>query len=101
MAGYELNRRADEDFESIYIYGVLTFGLEQAEAYAAGMQARFEQLAEQPFLYPAMDHVRSGYRLSVYGSHAIYYRIYDGGVLIVRILRGQEVGAALAEEHGP
>lgn len=101
MAGYRLGKRADEDFESIYIYGVLTFGLEQAEAYAAGMEARFEQLANQPLLYPSIDHVKPGYRLSVYGSHAIYYRIEDDGVLIVRILRGQDVGVALSGAGHP
>ncbi len=100
MVGYRLSKRADEDFESIYMYGALTFGLEQADAYATGMQARFEQLANQPCLYPAVDHVRPGYRSSVYGSHAIYYRMVDDGVLIVRILRGQDVGTALAEEPG-
>ena len=99
MARYRLSKRADEDFESIYIYGALTFGLEQAEAYAAGMQARFVQLSNHPRLYPAIDHVRPGYRLSVYGSHAVYYCIDDEGVLIVRILRGQDVGAALTEEQ--
>ncbi len=100
MAGYRLSKRADEDFEAIYLYGVLTFGLEQAEAYAAGLQARFEQLADQPRLYPPIDHIRSGYRLSVYGSHAIYYCIHDRKVLIVRILRSQDIGTALAEERG-
>lgn len=99
MASYRLSERADEDYESIYLYGALTFGLEQAEVYATGMQIRFEQLSNQPLLYPAIDHVRPGYRLSVYGSHAIYYRIDDDDVLIVRILRNQDVGTALSKEN--
>ena len=37
----------------------------------------------------------AGYRLSVYRRHSIYFRPIDGGVLIVRILRNQDVGAAL------
>ena len=97
MAGYRLSECADEDFESIYIYSVLEFGLEQAESYAAGLQARFEQLADQPRLYPAIDHVRPCYRLSVYGSHCIYYRIDNNGVIFVRVLRGQDIGPALDE----
>jgi toxin ParE1/3/4 len=97
MVGYKLSALADEDFESLYVYGVLAFGLGQADVYVAGMQARFELLANQPRLYPAIDHVRLGYRLSVYGSHAIYYQIVDDGVLIVRILNGQDVSHALAE----
>lgn len=95
MADYRFSERAEEDYESIYVYGLLNFGLKQADAYATGMQRRFEQLASQPLLYPAIDHVRPGYRVSVYGSHAIYYRVDDGHVLIVRILRNQDVAAAL------
>lgn len=53
------------------------------------------RLATQPELYPSIEHVRSGYRLSVYRSHSIYYRLDDCGVVIVRILRSQDVGAAL------
>ncbi|MDT0499179.1 type II toxin-antitoxin system RelE/ParE family toxin [Algiphilus sp. W345] len=98
MATYRLSNSADQDFDSLYVYGVLTFGLEQADAYAAGMQARFTQIAEKPRLYQAVDDIRPGYRRSVYGSHAIYYRIEDGGVLIVRILRGQDVSVALTHE---
>lgn len=99
MAIYKLSRTADTDFESIFIYGVLTFGLQQADSYAQGMQARFEQLAQKPYLYPAIDHIRQGYRLSVYHSHSIYYYIDSDSVVIGRILRSQDVGRALAEEH--
>lgn len=71
MASYKLSKSADKDFEPIFIYGVLTFGLKQADLYAAGMVARFEQVAHHPLLYPAIDHIRPGYRLSVYQSHSI------------------------------
>ena len=35
MASYRLSKRADEDFESIYLFGLLSFGLIQAGAYAS------------------------------------------------------------------
>ena len=95
MAGYRLSKRADEDFESIYLYGLLNFGLAQADAYADGLEKRFEQIAAQPDLYPAIDHVKPGYRFSVYQSHSVYYRMEPAGVLIVRILRNQELKTAL------
>lgn len=93
-ASYRLSERADDDFESIYVFGLLNFGLLQADAYADGIEARFEQIATQPDLYPAIDHVKPGYRLCVYKSHSIYYRIDDNSVVIVRILRNQDVEAA-------
>jgi toxin ParE1/3/4 len=100
MVGYRLSKQADADFESIYLFGVMTFGLQQAEEYVAGLEARFERLAEHPLRYPSIDHVRPGYRASVYGSHTIYYRNDEGGVLIVRILGKQDFGPALAEQPG-
>ena len=75
MANYELTRVAGEDFENIFDYGIDTFGLDQAIKYLNGMKLRFDELAEQPELYPAVDHIRKGFRHSVYGSHSIYYRI--------------------------
>lgn len=68
MANYQLSKRADEDFESIYLFGLLNFGLIQADAYVDGLEERFEQIAAQPDLYPAIDHLKPGYRLSVYQS---------------------------------
>lgn len=98
MASYRLSNRADGDFEAIFMYGVLTFGLRQAEEYALGLAARFEKIAHQPCLYRKVDHIKRGCRLSVYNSHSIYYRIDQHGVLIVRILRNQDAGIALTAE---
>ncbi len=97
MGSYELTKAADEDFENIFDYGIDTFGLDQALKYLNGMKQRFGELAEQPRLYPAVDHIREGYRRSVYGSHSIYYRIEPKRVLIVRILGRQDSAKAFQE----
>ena len=62
MASYELATAADEDFENIFDCGIDTFGLDQALKYQNQMKQRFCELAEQPMLYPAVDHIRKGYR---------------------------------------
>lgn len=62
MANYELSQAAERDFESIFEYGIDTFGLDQALRYQNGMVQRFDKLAAQPRLYPAVDHIRAGYR---------------------------------------
>jgi toxin ParE1/3/4 len=49
-----------------------------------------EELAENPRLWPAVDHIRPGYRRSVYGRHSIYYRIDPDAIVIVRILGQQD-----------
>ncbi len=42
-------------------------------------------------LYPAVDHIRVGYRRSVCGAHSIYYRIEGEGVEIIRIIGRQDL----------
>jgi toxin ParE1/3/4 len=96
MPGYELSCAADQDFENIFEFGIDTFGLDQALSYQNGMKERFDKLAEQPQLYPAVDHIRAGYRRSVYGSHSIYYRIDSQGVVIARILGQQDLTDAFS-----
>ncbi len=95
MAKYRLSVQAANDLEQIFIYGVLNFGLSQAESYAEGLQQHIVELAAHPRRYPAVDEIREGYRRSVYGSHSIYYRVEGNFSLIVRILRNQDTTAAL------
>jgi len=59
------------------------------------MSQRFGERAEQPKLYPIVDHIRKNYRRSVYHSHSIYYRIEPERAFIVRILGQQDVTKAL------
>lgn len=48
-------------------------------------------LADQPLLYPAVDHLREGYRRSVCGVHSIFYRIDGKNVKIIRVLKNQDL----------
>jgi toxin ParE1/3/4 len=95
MARYELANNADEDFENIFNFGIDTFGLAQAMDYQQGMKKRFKELAEQPEIYQTVEHIRAGYRRSVYHSHSIYYKIEPTRIFIVRILGQQDPARAL------
>ncbi len=55
------------------------------------MQARLSELANFPLHYPAVEHIRKGYGMSVYGAHSIYYQIQNDYVLIVRIMGRQDI----------
>jgi len=92
---YRLARTAKADLRQIYRYGFREYGEKQADRYYADFFARFDQIAESPFLYPAVDHIREGYRRAVCGVHAIYYRIENGSVEIMRILGRQDTSGAL------
>ncbi|MBL4583357.1 MAG: type II toxin-antitoxin system RelE/ParE family toxin [Pseudomonadales bacterium] len=54
---------------------------------------RFEELAEAPYQYQAVDHIREGYRRSVCGADSIYYRVNINTVEIMRILGKQDFNA--------
>jgi toxin ParE1/3/4 len=69
---YKLTAEAKADLNRIWQYGLEHYGEEQADKYYNAFFDRFAQLAEQPFLYPLIDHIRQGYRLSVCGVDSIY-----------------------------
>ena len=71
--------------------------MQQADKYYDGIITRFQELADNPQLYPAVDHVRKGYRRSVFGVHSIYYTIFDGEILITRVLGREDPAKQLGE----
>lgn len=91
MAYYRLTGAAKEDLRRIYRYGVIQFGEAQADKYFDALFERFEQIAENPQLYPSVDHIRAGYRRCVCGVDSIFYRIVDEAVEIISILSRQDI----------
>ncbi len=90
VAKYRLSKLAEEDLAGIADYGDEHFGIEQSDRYRDQLKQRFSLLAKQPYLYPAVDYIRAGYRRSVCGVHSIYYRLDEQGVEIVHILGRQD-----------
>lgn len=89
MSEYRLAESAKQDLIDIALYGDEHFGVAQSDQYRDQIKQRFAVLAAQLMLYPAVEHIRAGYRRSVCGVHSIYYRIEAQGVEIVRILGRQ------------
>ena len=97
MGDYSLTKLAAKDFERIFEFGIDAFGLKQACEYQQKMEERFKILTDYPHHYPAVNHILDGARMSVFGAHAIYYRIQPDGILVLRILGKQSVEVALIE----
>lgn len=72
MASYRLTESAREDLRRIYGYGVREFGEAQADKYYDSLFERFEHLAQNPQMYPSVDHIRPGYKRSVCGVDSIF-----------------------------
>lgn len=75
MGNYKLTPDAEEDLFRIYQWGVHKYGEATADKYYSAFFDHFETLAEQPYLYQAVEHVRKDYRQSVCGDNTIYYRV--------------------------
>ena len=95
MRGYKLNDMAKMDLARIYWRGRRDYTEAQADQYYAAFIERFEALAEAPYSYPVVDHIREGYRRSVCGVDSIYYRLDGNLVEIMRVLGRQDVDETL------
>lgn len=83
----------------IAIYGDEHFGINASDAYRARLEERFSLIAEQPLLYPSVDHIRAGYRRSVLDGLSIYYRIEGNDVVIVRLIGRQNPTISAMDER--
>jgi len=86
MGNYRLAKRVKDDLIAIAQYGDEHFGVARSNRNRDKLKQRFSVLAEQPQLYPVVEHIRPGYHRSVCGAHSIYYRVEADGVEIIRIL---------------
>ena len=90
MAEVTLSDAARADLISIYKYTFTVFGEAQAERYTRDLHSRFALLAE----FPGMGTIA---RLGPVeclkfpsGSHVIYFRRTETGILVGRILHGAQ-----------
>ena len=91
MADYRLSNEAKADLIRIHQYGVERFGMAQADKYYNSFFKYFDIIAQQPFSFESIDHIRNGYRRCACGSNSIYYRITNGIVEIMAIVGRQDL----------
>ena len=90
MGNYKLTEGAKDDLLRIYRYDVKEFGEAQADLYYDVLIRHFEKIAENPYIYQAVDHIRKGYRRSVCGVDSIFYRVVDDVIEIISIISRQD-----------
>ena len=84
---YVLSPRAQADLASVWDYSAERWGEGQAETYVRSIQAAIQTVSADPRRARPCDEIRAGYRRFVVGSHILFYRVVDGGVVdVVRIL---------------
>jgi toxin ParE1/3/4 len=88
MHHYILSKKTQEDVESIYEFGVHTFGEDQALNYLIELRAHFELLLNNLKIGKQRVEIKDGLYSLPYASHIIFYRILKNHARIVRVLHG-------------
>ena len=91
MAKYRLSNEAKEDLIRIHQYGVKNFGIIQADKYFDSFFECFDNIAERPFSFEAVDYLKKGYRRCVCGVDSIYFKVNDDTVEIMAIVGRQDL----------
>lgn len=95
MAKYLLSNEAKEDLIRIHQYGIERFGIVQADKYFDSFFEYFEMIAERPFSFESVDHLKKGYRRCVCGVDSIYFKINEDIVEIMAIVGRQDLNNIL------
>jgi len=95
MASYRLSPNTKDDLERIWFYGLETWGPEAADRYIENLFDKFQDIADQPRLYQAVDEIRKGYRRCVSGNDSIFYRIAGDDVEIMAVIGQQNLASWL------
>ena len=90
-SGYLLSPLALADLSDIWDYSYSNWGADQADAYVLAIHAACEELAQKlAKVRPggqSAQHIRTGYRKHLIGSHVIFFRCETRDrVEVVRIL---------------
>ncbi|EIW89834.1 hypothetical protein AGRI_04286 [Alishewanella agri BL06] len=88
---YRLSELAVADLERIYAYGICNYDVSQADLYYYEFFQMFQKIAENPFLFQTIDHIRPGYRRCLCGRDHIYFRINGQIIEIMAIIGSQSL----------
>ena len=91
MANYDLTALARQDLDDIYTYGIMQWGLRQADNYYDALLSQLDQIAEAPLRNAVVKHISNDARRRVFRSHANYYETGKETVRILSIIRSQDL----------
>ena len=95
MDRYRLSNEAKDDLIRIHRYGVKKFGMAQADKYFDAFFEYFDIIAQKPYSFESVGHLKEGYRRCVCVSDSIYYKINDDIVEIMAIVGRQDLNHIL------
>jgi toxin ParE1/3/4 len=85
----ELSAAAAKDIDVILDQSVAEFGQHRTEKYYESLKRCLELLSENPGPGATAENVRAGYRRFSHQSHVVFYRVFEGGILVIRVLHAR------------
>ena len=85
-----LSPAAQQDLQSIYQFGLRTWGQNQSNAYLHVLKERLWILTTQPLMGVERSELAVGMRSFPVKSHVVFYRVETCQVQIVRVLHGRQ-----------
>lgn len=82
---YQIRALAQSDLESIWLYTLEQWGVDQANIYLEAIIKRFGWLAKNPLLGKHRDEIKKGYYCFPEGMHLIFYIIKDSQIEIIGV----------------
>lgn len=77
------------DLAEAKVYSIGAWGHAQARRYLSGLISDIKALQKSALRYPLYDLVQPGLRRKRSGMHHIYYLVFEGRIVIVRIIHVQ------------
>lgn len=88
--GFVLSPKAQDDLNQIWDYTLKRWGADQAERYIRDIRDAVLDLVAGNKPSQPIDDIRPGYKKTLVGSHLIFFKIEDTGILdFVRILHSR------------
>ena len=87
MNQFRVSPEARADLDEIWLY-IAQDNLEAADKYIRAIVSRFPMLASMPLIGRERSELSPALRSFVVGHHVIFYRPFDNGIEIVRVLDG-------------
>jgi toxin ParE1/3/4 len=87
MNQYRVSVEARSDLDEIWLF-IAHENPDAADKYIRAIVSRFPTLASMPLMGRARPELLAGLRSFVVGHHVVFYRRFDDGIEIVRVLDG-------------
>jgi len=85
ITNYRIRSLAQSDIESIWLYTLEQWGVEQANTYLEAIIKRFDWLVVNPLLGKNRDDIKKGYYCFPEGMHLVFYVIKDTQIEIIGV----------------